>query len=684
MSNENDGTNEGNVGINVGAYTVADLENELKEIEDPRVLEGMLEAEQDGKQRKSAQEAIRKRMGTLSPDKEDVEADSEPKEGKYRENADELALDPADHEIADLGPALQNVADPDELRAIRDAEAEGDNRDPVLTLLDSRIEKAEAALEEENSDEEDDLDIAAMSVADVANAIRGIDEPDELRELLDREEAGEDRDPVKKQIKNRLDSVEADDEEGVEERLPPEEKHPHLDHPTTDKQYVKALEEGEYRDMWVYCETQAGELIDVSLEMLGKARELMDAYNDDYDTDERVVAVLIGDDVARHAETCIANGADVAVYHEDSRLERFQHKAYSQLFCDMARWGGAPLEGEGPEEADWRDYDEPRYTIFPATNNGRDLSAQVQAELDSGLASDCSGLYIEESVISNPVKTGRPGSKKEFERVLHMKRPDFSGFEYSTILCLDNPAREFHPQGASVIPGSFDLPEPDGDREGEIVEHDLAIDDSWLRVSVTDHDRIDEGVDLSGREVIVCMGRGIGDDPTRGMELGLELADAFGDADIGVTRGIVTGSYEFDGHVEQYTAEDRQIGETGQVVEPDLYIAAGVSGAVQHKVGMDNSETVVAINTDSDARIRDFTDFFVEGDLFDVLPRLTKALETGDMDVEAIAADGGRPGDARPDGGRPANGERGGDDDSDERSGDERDDDDRGATGGEQ
>ena len=644
--------NEGNIEPDVGEYTVSELEAELENVDDPRVLEGMATAEEDGKRRKGAQEAIQKRMDALNPPAEAVDEDTEPKEGKYRENADELALDPAEHDIAELGPALQGIGDLNDLRAIREAEEAGEDRGPVLTLLDSRIEKVEAEAEGED-DAEGELDLAEMSVADVANAVRGIDDVAELEGLLDEEEAGEDREPVKKQIRNRIESVADSDEAGeAEEQLPPEEKHPHLDHPTADKQYVKALEEGDYRDMWVYCETQAGELIDVSLEMLGKARELMDTYNETYDTDEQVIAVLIGDGVSEHTETCIAYGADVVVYHEDPRLSRFQHKAYSELFCDMARWGGAPLEGKGAEKADWRDYDEPRYTMFPATNNGRDLSAQVQAELDSGLASDCSGLYIEEVMISNPVKTGQPGAKKEFERVLHMKRPDFSGFEYSTILCLDNPTREFHPQGASVIPGSFPVPDSDGDREGEVVEHELEIDDSWLRVSVTDHDRLDEGVDLTGNDVIVCMGRGIGDDPTGGMELGLELADSFENADVGVTRGIVTGSYEFDGHVAQYTAEDRQIGETGQVVEPDLYVAAGVSGAVQHKVGMDNSETVVAINTDPDARIKDFTDYFVEGDLFEVLPRLTEALESGDLDVEAIAADGG----ARTDGGRETSG----------------------------
>ena len=545
-----------------------------------------------------------------------------------------MTIDPGEYEIAELGPKLKEVEDVDELREILAAEEDGEDRAPVKTLIESRIEKLSA--DEEAPGE---VDPTGMSAADVGNAIQSIEEVETLEAILAAEEDGEDRDNVKRLIQSRLDSVQGDDGERgeetdadaePEEAQSPEERHPDLDHPTADKRHVRALEDGTYRDMWVYCETQTGDLIDVSREMLGKARDLMDEYNDDYDEDERVVAVLIGEDVREHADEAIACGADVVVVYEDERLTRFQHKPYTEIFADMARADG-----------DWRDYDEPRYVLFPATNNGRDLSAQVQAELDSGLASDCSGLYIENSVISNPVKTGEAGTKKTFERVLHMKRPDFSGFEYSTILCLDNPRREFHPQGGSVIPGSFEMPEPDPEREGEVIDHEIELDDDWFRVTITDHDQLEAGVDLTGHEVIVAVGRGIGDDPTRGMELAIELADAFEDAEIGVSRGIVTGSYSFDGHVEQYTHEDRQIGETGQEVAPELYIGAGISGAVQHKVGMDDSDTIVAINTDPDARIRDFCDYFVEGDLFEVLPRLTEALETGELDVAAIA-DGGR------------------------------------------
>ncbi|MFB6233912.1 MAG: electron transfer flavoprotein subunit alpha/FixB family protein [Halopenitus sp.] len=553
-------------------------------------------------------------------------------------------FDPGEHTIAELGPEISDIEDPDELREILEAEKAGEDRAGAKTLIESRIEQFS---EDEDADEEgDERDLAEMSIADVGNAVRDIDEPEELEELLEEERAGEDRDSVIDLIESRIESVTEDEageggpggggeDEGAEPDLPPEEKHPDLDHPTADKQYVSDLEDGVYRDMWVYCETQAGELVNVSLEMLGKARELMDEYNEEFDADERVVAVLIGDDATAHADTCIEYGADHVVTYEDDRLDRFRHKPFTELFCEMAR-----------ADADWKTdstgeiYDEPRYVLFPATNNGRDLSATVQGELDSGLASDCSGLYIDSVEISNPVKTGEPGTSRTFRRVLHMKRPDFSGFEYSTILCLDNPNREFHPQGGSVIPGSFEIPEPDPVREGEVVAFETDLDEDWLRVDVEEFDRLEEGIDLTGHDVIVAVGRGIGKDPTHGIELAVNLADAFEDAEVGVSRGLVTGSYNVDAHVEEYIEEVRQIGETGQEVEPDLYIAAGISGAVQHKVGCDESDTIVAVNTDPDARIHDWCDYFVEGDLFEVLPRFIEAAETGDVDL-AAATDGG-------------------------------------------
>jgi len=529
-------------------------------------------------------------------------------------------IDPTEHDIAELGPKLTDVDDEQELEEMLAMERGGEGRDPVVTLIEDRLETVGGG----DDDELDpaSVDLTDLTIADIANMVRDVEDVGVLEDILEREKGGKDRTGAKSQIESRIQSLEgSDDEDGELEYVPPEEKYPDLDHPTADKLYVEGTVDGEYRDTWVYCETQQGQLLDVSKEMLGHARTLIDQYAEDYGDHEDVIAVLVGDEVADLAEEAIASGADRVVYHEDPRLDRFRHKPYTEIFCHMCRdW-----------EVGWRDYHEPRYNIFPATNNGRDLSALVQGELDSGLASDCSDLYIDDAMISNPAKTGRPGESTEFERILHMPRPDFSGFEYSTILCIDKPHRDFHPQGASVIPGTFDMPDPDPQREGEVVEHDLDLPEEWFQVEVTDYDRLDDGVDLTGNDVIVALGRGIGDDPTRGIELGLELTDQFEECDLGLSRGVITASYQFDGHVEQYVTEERQIGESGQVVEPDLYIAAGISGAVQHKVGMDESDTVIAINTDEDADIKDFSDYYITGDLFEVLPRLTDALETGEF-----------------------------------------------------
>ncbi|QIO23294.1 electron transfer flavoprotein subunit alpha/FixB family protein [Haloarcula sp. JP-L23] len=548
------------------------------------------------------------------------------------------AIDPTEYEIAELGPKITDVDDADELHEMLELEEAGEDRAPVKTLIEDRIEKVET--EDDGELDPETVDLTAMTVADIANMVRGVDDADVLRDVLEREREGKERKSAITQIENRIDSVEGSEEQAGEdvEYVPPEEKYPELDHPTNDKQWVEGTVGAEYRDMWVYCETQAGELVDVSKEMLGKARDLMDQYNADYDAEERVVAVLVGADASDHVEDVTAYGADLVVYMEDDRLERFRHTPYTEIVTDMSRAGGE-LASEGHEDVDWKDYHEPRYTIFPATNNGRDLSALVQGALDSGLASDCSGLYIEEAMISNPAKVGTAGDNKEFERVLHMKRPDFSGFEYSTILCIDKPNRDFHPQGASVIPGSFEIPDPDYDREAEVVEYEMDLDDEWFEVDVTEFDRLSGGVDLTGNEVVVAVGRGIGDDPTTGIELALDLVDAFEDADLGLSRGVITSSYAFDSHVEQYVTEARQIGESGQVVEPDVYIAAGISGAIQHKVGCDEADTIIAVNTDPEADIRDFSDYVIEGDLFEVLPRLTEAVEKGELAAAVEASD---------------------------------------------
>ncbi|AHF99858.1 electron transfer flavoprotein subunit alpha [Halostagnicola larsenii XH-48] len=551
-----------------------------------------------------------------------------------------MGIDPDEYTIDELTEELETVDDAEELNAVLEAERAGQDRKTAREAVHRRLEEVDEPASDGSAADEPDAD---GDETDNGTENGGVETDDETEGEYEETEEDVGEDAEGEAVDEGADDVAEDEATETADEEPEEDDN--LTHPTRDKRHVRALDGGDYEDMWVFCETQGGELLEVSKEMLGKARALMDEFADEYGDEERVVAFLMGEDCSGLAEECIAYGADVAVYHDDERLERFLHKPYTEISAHMAR-------GEGTSEStEWREYDQPRYILFPATNNGRDLSAKVQAELDSGLASDCSDLFIEEEEVSNPVKTGEPGVKKTFEKVLHMKRPDFSGFEYSTILCLDNPGRDFHPQGCSIIPGSFEPIERDDDRDGLIVEHDMALEDDWFTVEITEYDRLEEGIDLTGHDVIVCLGRGIGDDPTEGMELGLDLVDAFEDAALGITRGIVTSSYQFEGHVERYSSEERQIGETGQVVAPDCYIAAGVSGAVQHKVGMDESDTIVAINTDTDARIRDFSDYFIEGDLFEVLPQLTAAVESGEFELEAATDGGGEETSSATDGG---------------------------------
>lgn len=367
---------------------------------------------------------------------------------------------------------------------------------------------------------------------------------------------------------------------------------------------------GVYRDMWVYCESKDGAFAPVSLEMLGEARRLMDKYNRDYGARERVVAVVLGQGAEALAREAAERGADLAYWSSDPELRHFRIEPYThavaQLATDKARNG----------------YDKPRYFLYPATNNGRDLSATVSAALETGCASDCNHLSIEDVPMRHPLKTG--GKEHVFKGVLHMKRPDFSGFEWSTILCLDDPVQTWKPESCSVIPGSF-KPLPRGATAGRTERFDPSLDARALRVRLAGRRRLGGGIDLSRHDVIVSLGRGIGKDPSRGLKLGLDLARLLG-GEVGISRGVVTAKYRVDSGLQHLVEEERQVGETGQLVKPRLYIALGISGAIQHKRGMDQSGVIVSVNTDEAAPIREFSDVFLVGDIYEVLPLLLEEL----------------------------------------------------------
>lgn len=377
------------------------------------------------------------------------------------------------------------------------------------------------------------------------------------------------------------------------------------------------MSKGDYRDMWVFCEQAHGQFTPVSLEMLGEARRLMDKYNRDYGEQERVVAVVFGHGIESLVPEAFARGADTVYACDHPDVEAFRLEPYTKLLVKAALGTDA-----------YKTYDKPRYCLFPATNNGRDLSATAMAALDSGLASDCNVLFISDEPIKHPVKTRRPDGTIEervHPRILHMKRPDFSGFEWSTILCIDDPDKDFHPQACSVIPGSFRPLARDAARRGVRVNVPMDLPAAAFRVKLVKVERLPIEVDLSKPEFLVAVGRGIQRDPTLGVKIALDLAKAIG-GDVGISRGVVTSKYPVDPSVAQFTKEARQIGETGQFVKPKLYIALGISGAIQHKKGMDRSRVIVAINEDAAAPIKEFSDVFIKGDLYQIAPVLAQRL----------------------------------------------------------
>jgi electron transfer flavoprotein alpha subunit len=345
--------------------------------------------------------------------------------------------------------------------------------------------------------------------------------------------------------------------------------------------------------------------------MLGEARRLMDKYNRDYRADEKVVAVVLGQNAAQLAREAAERGADTVYYAEHPELEHFRIEPYTKVVSDLAL------------DKARNGYDKPHYFLYPATHNGRDLSATVCAVLEAGCASDCNKLYIEDVPMKHPLKTG--GEQKTIQAVLHMKRPDFSGFEWSTILCLDDVYNAWKPESCSVIPGSF-KPLDAGASRGKVVAVQPQLDGKALRVQVKARRKLSAGIDLGKYDVVVSLGRGIGKDPSKGVKLGLELAKALG-GEVGISRGVVTAKYKVEPGLLPFVEEQRQIGETGQMVKPKLYIALGISGAIQHKKGMDQSAHILAVNTDENVPIKEFCDVFIKGDLFEVVPQLIEELK---------------------------------------------------------
>jgi len=381
-----------------------------------------------------------------------------------------------------------------------------------------------------------------------------------------------------------------------------------------------------YRHLYVIIELEDEKFLPVSFEMLGEARRLLDDFNKKYSTKEKVVAVVLGYNIKNISKQLIEYGADAVIFSDSPELKDVRNTIYTKVISQIAQDIKTLAEVE-PEYAS--EIKRPRYMFFAADSIGRHLSSTVLAELESGLASDINKLVIEDIEMSHQHKTA--GKKETFAKTLEMYRPDFSGFLWTTILCLDNRntayKRDYHPQGCSMIPGVFEPIKPDSSRQGKVIEFVPTIDEQDLKVKVLSRKIIESEVDFDTPRTIVSFGRGIKDDPEQNVKLVEQLAKEL-NAEIGVTLPISKKPYVVSSALDsKYMIPDRVIGTSGHKTSPLLYIAAGVSGAMQHVWGMKDSGFVVAINPDEDAPIKDECDIFIKGRMEDVIPLLIEEIK---------------------------------------------------------
>jgi electron transfer flavoprotein alpha subunit len=378
-----------------------------------------------------------------------------------------------------------------------------------------------------------------------------------------------------------------------------------------------------YQHLYVVIEHEDGVPVPVSLEMLGEARRLMDGFNRKYSSDEKVVAVVLGHNVRKLCEELIFYGADAVIYADSPELRYRRNLIDTKVISQIAR-----SREVAAKFSDTLEFVKPRYMFFGADSIGRHLSSTVLAELESGLASDINKLVIEDLEIKHEHKT--KGQAIKYEKTLEMYRPDFSGFLWTTILCLDNrnPSneREYHPQGCSIIPGVFAPIEPDKSRRGLIVDYVPEFDEHDLRVRILDRKIMKSAVDFDSHKAVVSFGKGVKDSPEQNIKMLAQLAKEI-EAEVGISLPISKKPFPVsEGINSTYMIPDRVIGTSGRKVTPLVYIAVGISGAMQHIAGMKESGFIVAINPDENSPIKDECDMFIKGRMEDVIPLLLEEL----------------------------------------------------------
>jgi electron transfer flavoprotein alpha subunit len=330
-----------------------------------------------------------------------------------------------------------------------------------------------------------------------------------------------------------------------------------------------ALDFSDHKGIWVYVQHRAGEAAPVSWQLLGIGREMAREIN------APISAVVIGSNVRHLVDEAFAYGADAVYLVDDPALASYRTQPYAHAVAQLIT------------------KHKPEIVLYGSTIHGRDVAGAVATLVKTGLAADATQLSVD----------------PEQGNLLHASRPDFGGKLMSTILC-----KRHRPQMATCRPGVFSMPPRDESHRGEVIEEVLGLTEEDIPTRVLEFIPETRHVDLSNAEVIVSGGRGLGG--PKAFDMLFDLADAIGGV-VGASRAAVMAGW---------IPYQHQVGQTGQTVRPRVYIACGISGAIQHLVGMQDSDVIVAINTDPEAQILKTADYAVVGDMFKIIPALTAEL----------------------------------------------------------
>ena len=350
-----------------------------------------------------------------------------------------------------------------------------------------------------------------------------------------------------------------------------------------------------FKDVWVFCEQREGKLMPTDFELISKGRDLADELG------VNLCGLLLGGEGIENAAKELGGyGADKVIVCESPLLSVYNTDAYAKVICDV-------IEDLKPEAF-----------LIGATNIGRDLGPRCAARLHTGLTADCTHLDVDVEKYKAFLKTTSTidvdNTKFEDNKNLKMTRPAFGGHLMATIICPD-----YRPQMSTVRPGVMQTAPYNEERAAKTVLErvEVKLDASDIHVDVVEIKKSAKKlVDLVGADVVVSVGRGISADPKRGLEIAEELANVLGGV-VGASRAVVDAGL---------IAADHQVGQTGKTVHAKIYVALGISGAIQHLAGMQDSECIIAVNKNGSAPIFDVATYGITGDLFKVGPMLTEAI----------------------------------------------------------